>query len=228
MIQKLSLLLFCSLPLFADFFPKSIHTKVTSISHDTIKLQNTFPVKGMSGVVIHPYAKSVAAITSYVVQNSKSEVKLLKTSLLEHDKIPTINTKVKKGDKVIGGYLYDNVLLLAPDVKTYQHITTTEYKNWIHPDLFAVYLSSIGDEKATRENLKSFAKKYQVGLVYIVRKNSAVLLDPISSKILSKKSMQHLPKEGKYPFYMRLDEIKSSWFSFSKKKRDYYQAMERL
>lgn len=228
MIHKLLLTLLFSLPIFADFFPKTVYTKVITTSTNKIQLQKPFPKKGMSGVIIHPYGKTVTAITHRIVQQNKNDALLLKTSLITHDKIPTINTTIKRGDKVIGGYLYKNVLLLAPDEKTYKHIINIHNKNWVHPDLFSVYLSGIGETEVTRENLHDFAKKYQVGLVYVIRKNSAILLDPLSQAIISKKTMKHLPQNGSYPFYTRLDNLNTSWFNFSKKKRDYYLMMEQL
>jgi len=134
---------------------------------------------------------------------------------------------VKIGDTVIGGYLYNNILLLAPDADTYAKIVDTYHKNWIHPDLFALYLSTEGDEKVTRENLSDFAKKYQIGLVYIVRKNTAVLLDPVSGKIVSGKTVSNLPAKGQYPFYMHFEKLESGWFG-GEAKGDYYHMMSTL
>jgi len=119
------------------------------------------------------------------------------------------------------------VLLLAPDANTYAKIVSSHTKKWIHPDLFALYLSVEGEEKPTKENLAIFAKKYQVGLIYIVRKNSAVLLDPISGKIVSRKSMENLPKKGTFPFYMRFKSLDSGWFG-SSIEGDYYKTMKSL
>ena len=44
--------------------------------------------------------------------------------ILQHDELPTIKTTVAPNDKVIGGYLYNNVLLLAPDADTYAKIVS--------------------------------------------------------------------------------------------------------
>ena len=218
-----------SLPLVAGFFPQTVHTSIKSIQGKSIKLHSGFPVVGMSGIVVHNYGNDLTAITSRVVQTSiDGSAVLLDSDVLEHDALPDIKTTMAVNDKVIGGYLYNNVLLLAPDADTYAKIVASEKKKWIHPDLYAVYLSSEGDDQANKENLANFAKKHQIGLVYIVRKNSAVLLDPISGKIVSKKSMSGLPKEGQFPFYMRLEPITSGWFGGSAKKGNYYNSMESL
>ena len=101
-------------------------------------------------------------------------------------------------------------------------------KKWVHPDLFALYISATGDDIATKENLANFAKKFQVGLVYIVRRNAAVLFDPISGKIVGQKNMSGLPKEGKFPFYMRFKDIDSGWWFGSDVKGNYYNTIESI
>ncbi|UPT77301.1 plasminogen-binding N-terminal domain-containing protein [Sulfurovum sp. XGS-02] len=227
-MHKIALIALLSLPLFADFFPQTVNTSVKYVKGDTITLNKQFPVNGMSGVVIHNYGNGLTAITSRIAQTSSNEsVALVSKDILHHDKLPTIKTPISVKDKVIGGYLYNNVLLLAPDADTYAKITSEHTKKWIHPDLFALYLSVEGEEKPTRENLARFAKKYQVGLVYIVRKNSAVLLDPISEKIVSEKSMKGLPAKGSFPFYMRFKQRDSGWFG-SDVKGNYYHTMKSL
>jgi len=72
-----------------------------------------------------------------------------------------------------------------------------------------------------------FAKEYQVGLIYIVRNGSAVLLDPISGQIVGKKAISNLPAQGRYPFFMRFKKIEAGWFS-KNATGNYYQAMESI
>jgi len=228
-MRKIALITLLSLPLFAGFFPQTVDTSIKSVQGQSIKLHSSFPVVGMSGVVVHNYGNDLSAITNRITQTSSDGSAVLSSiDVLQHDALPTIKTNVAPNDKVIGGYLYNNILLLAPDADTYAKITASDNKKWIHPDLYAVYLSVEGEEGITKENLADFAKKYQVGLIYIVRKNSAVLLDPISGKIVSKKSMSGLPKEGKFPFFMRLEALDSGWFGSDAKTGNYYNSMESL
>ena len=218
-----------ALPIFAGFFPKTVHTSVKSVQGNKITLKSPFPVQGMSGVVVHNYGNDLTAITHRLTQtSSKGDAKLVEADVLHHDELPTIKTPAMVGDKVIGGYLYNNVLLLAPDADTYARVTS-EYKNktWVHPDLFALYLAVHDDLLVTKGNLKRFARKFQVGLVYIVQKDSAILLDPISGKTIAKKAMKGLPSKGKFPFYMRFDKLNTGWFS-SDIKGDYYLSIGRL
>ena len=165
-MYKIALIALISVPLFAGFFPQTVHTSVKSVKGNTITLNSKFPLNGMSGAVIHNYGNNLTAITSRLTQtSSKGQAILLDAEVIDHDALPSIKTSVSPKDKVIGGYLYNNVLLLAPDADTYAKITSSKQKKWIHPDLFAVYLSVQGDDIPTKENLASFAKKFQIGLI---------------------------------------------------------------
>ena len=111
-MHKIALIALVSLPLFAGFFPQTVHTSVKSVKENTITLNKNFPANGMSGVVIHNYGNDLTAITSRIVQTSSDgSVSLVTTDILHHEELPTIKTAVSPKDKVIGGYLYNNVLL---------------------------------------------------------------------------------------------------------------------
>jgi hypothetical protein len=228
MRQILWLVLLSLLPLQAGFFPKTLQTSVENTNGTTIQLHKPFPATGMSGIVIHNYGNSLEAITGYITQTSpQGEAVLVTKEIIHHEELPTIKTVISKGDKVIGGYLYNNVLLLAPDAKTYGKITSQYTKRWIHPDLFATFLSSEGEAYPTKENLARFAKAYQIGLIYIVKRNSAVLFDPISGKTVAQKSISSTTGKAQYPFFMRFDTFRTGIFSDSGE-GDYYQTMEQF
>ena len=224
---KIALIALTALPLFAGFFPSTVTTSVASVSGKNITLRSSFPVNGMSGVVIHNYGQGLQAITNRIIQTSAGHATLGDNDVIEHDNLPTINTPVARGDKVIGGYLYSNVLVLAPDADSYAKATSSASRTWIHPDLYALYLSQEGEGIPTRQNLASFAKKYQVGLIYIIKKGAVVLLDPISGKHVGKKGISGLPAKAQFPFFMRFDKINSGWFSKSAT-GTYYNLMETL
>ena len=226
-MRKIALIALSSLPLFAGFFPQTVHTSISKVTAKSVVLKSAFPVNGMSGVVVHDYGNDLKAITSRIVQNSSGKVTLLDSNIVHHNELPTINTNVSTTDKVIGGYLYHNVLLLAPNAETYAKITSIYDRKWVHPDLFALFLSKIGDALPTKENLATFAKTYQVGLIFIVENGTAKLLDPISGNIVGQKPMLGLPAKGEAPFFMRFDEIESGMFSSSNKK-SYYDIMKSL
>lgn len=224
-MRKIALLLLAALPLFADFFPPAIQTTVSSVGDKSIILERPFPINGMSGVIVHTYDDNLATVTHRITQTStQGNAEFVDMPIIHHDSLPGIKTAVHTGDKAIGGYLYDNVLLLAPDAQTYSKMTAQYAKTWVHPDLYALFLSQEGDDVPTKENLAKFAEMYQVGLVCIIHKERAVLLDPFSGKIVGQKALSGMPAQGQYPFFMHFDEIKSGWFG-SKKEGNYYQTM---
>ncbi len=211
-------------PLLADFYPPTVQSSVTSIKKSNITLSQGFSAKGMSGAVIHNYGDNLEAITSYLRYEGGKRAKSIMNEPITHDQLPTVKPKVHSRDKVIGGYLYKNILLLAPDANTYARITASANKNWIHPDLFAMFLSQEGDQFPNKDNLQKFANEYQVGLIYIVQRGKAKLYDPISQRYVAQKALAGLPAKGKFPFYTRLGKIEASWFS-REATGTYYQLM---
>ncbi|SFV64775.1 hypothetical protein MNB_SV-6-324 [hydrothermal vent metagenome] len=223
----LSTLLLSIVPLMADFYPPTVKSSVSGINQKNIVLKQGFPAKGMSAVVMHRYGKDLRAITSYMRYDGSKQGTLINNEPIDHGDLPTVKPKVRVGDQVIGGYLYKNILLLAPDANTYAKIIKSADKNWIHPDIFAMFLAKEGDQIPTQENLQKFANEYQVGLIYIVQRGKGVLYDPISKRYVSQKALTGLPAKGQFPFYMRLGKIDSGWFS-REKKGEYYSSIGNL
>lgn len=218
----ISTLVLSTLPLLADFYPSTTTSSIAKVNQKSITLTRGLPAKGMSAAVMHNYGKDLKAITSYMRYDGRKRGILLNNEPIEHSDLPSVKPKIRVGDQVIGGYLYKNILVLAPDASTYAKITKSADKNWFHPDLYAMFLSREGDQIPTKENLKKFANEYQVGLVYIVQRGKAILYDPISKSYISQKKLTGLPTKGQFPFFMRLGKIESSWFSRDAK-GDYYQ-----
>ena len=213
-----------SIALMADFFPRTINTTVSGVNGDTVTLKSKLPI-GMSGIVIHGYGGDLKSITAIIKQTSANEAKIIGKGLVAHENLPAPKIKIKAGDKVIGGYLYDNVLVLAPNADVYNEVTSSYDKNWIHPDEFALFLSTIKEPTPTKENLKAFAKEYQAGLILIVKKESMVLYDPLSEKVVSKRAYSTKTAYEQAPFYMRLKKIRTGLFG-SEYEGNYYKLME--
>jgi len=226
-MRKFILVSIISLPLFADIFPATIESTIVNIENNKLQLSSPFPADGMSGIVIHTYDQGLRAATTYIMQTSSNgKSKMLNKPFMESSNLPNIATKVAPGDRVIGGYLYDNVLLIAPDEATYQNITSKYHKKWIHPDLYATFISEKRDGEITKENLASFARAYQVGLVAIVKKDTLAIYDPVSEKIIAQETLQ-TPSAAQYPFFTRFQKIKSGWFGLSAK-GEYYNNVEQI
>ena len=209
---------------WSGFFPSEIHSSVIKVENSTITMSKPFPIKGMSGIVIHNFGKGLSSITSIIVNSNQNRAQIEKGDLLNHKGLPTPKNKAVAGDKVIGGYLYSNILIIAPNAQTYTKITHSSNKHWISPDLYAAFLSREGDKSINANNLKKFAIESQVGLIYIVKKDKAVLFDPISSKIVAQKSFKAVGKETKYPFYTKFKKFYSGFLG-SETDGNYYNSV---
>ncbi len=204
---------FIATSLTADFYPSSQTSEVKSFNGNKITLTKPFSHKGMSGIVIHNFGSELQAISNYITYQGRNSATTVGFEPILHQELPAVKPKVRVKDKIIGGYLYNNILLLAPDFDTYNRITSSAKKNWIHPDLYAMFLSKIGNQIPTKFNLLKFSSEYQVGLIYIVQRGKGVLYDPISARYVSSTNLSGLPAKGQFPFYMRLGKIESGWFS---------------
>ena len=219
-----TILIISTISSMAQFYPPTVSSKVNSIKGNNISLNNPFPKKGMSGVVIHNYGSELEAISSYLIYRGGTKATLHNHEPIIHGELPAVKSNVKVGDRVIAGYLYSNILILAPNSATYASIVSSASKNWVHPDLYAMFLSKEGDQVPTKDNLAKFASEYQIGLVYIVTRGKGMLYDPVSRKYVGQTSLKGLPKKGQFPFYMRLGKIDSGWFS-REATGTYYQTM---
>jgi hypothetical protein len=217
-------LLLAAFPLLAGFFPPTVHTTIKAVDGDRLTLARPLPVNGMSGIVIHDFGKGLQAITAILTQTAPGQANYHKGDLLQHKGLPTPKSVAAPGDKVIGGYLYNNVLVLAPNAETYAKITRAGGRHWIHPDLYAAFLAREGDSTPSASNLARFAREAQVGLVYIVQKGRAILFDPISGHVVGQKAFQPVGSESKYPFYNRFSKISGGLFGGSSE-GDYYQSV---
>ena len=211
----------------AGFYPTKVDTTVTAVNANSITLSKALPRKGMSGVVVHQFDARLQAIVGYIAQSDGNSARTISGTAITHTSLPSVKNSYRVGDSVIGGYMYDNILLLAPNEKVYADITRENNKNWVHPDIFATFLSKNSQGLPTKENLEIFAKEYQVGLIYIVKKSVAILYDPISHSVVGKREFNSAITDIKAPFYMRLKSIKSGMFSTTTG-GNYYQIMDSI
>ncbi|NEW61613.1 hypothetical protein GSY74_09985 [Sulfurovum sp. bin170] len=228
-MKKLLLIALTTLSLMAIELPKTIETTIQAINNGTVQLSKNIP-KGMSGIVVHDYGNELSAITHTIVSQGDNQATLESYSILSHVKLPSIKTIAKKGDRVIFGNFYNNVLLIAPNGRSYREITKSIKKSWVHPDSYAMHLISNDEIHINLENLKAFAGKNQVGLVLVATKDSLLTLDPISGVYLGKEPLSLKVDNAQSPFYARFEQISTDIFSSedTKKFEEYYKGIERL
>ena len=85
---KMALIALTALPLFAGFFPNTVHTSISSTSNTSATLKSSLPVNGMSGVIVHRYSSDLEGITHTFIQKSPREVTFINQDILHHDNLP--------------------------------------------------------------------------------------------------------------------------------------------
>lgn len=224
------ILIFTLIAISDDGFPEKIVSSIQSIDKNgVVSLSGNVP-KGRSGIVVHNYGKGISAITHTLITLPNSKASIARYNILKDSNMPTVDTPIRVGDRVILGNLYSNVLLIAPDEQSYSKITKTFNKVWIHPDIYAFYLIKNGEDRVTIKNLKKFAIENDVGLVAIVARDGVRILDPLSGHYLRKLPIDIDITKAQSPFYARFEQIDTNIFSVASKKEfpKYYKGVDNI
>ena len=230
MKKTLFLLLLLNYSIFADVLPNRTTTTITSVDSDKVQVATSVP-KGTSGVVIHNYGNKLSAITHLIVMTGDKEATTLPYPDIGETKLPNIKSGVEKGDKVIFGNFYSNVLLIAPNEESYRKTTSRLQRNFIHPDIYAMDLILNSQKQITFSNLKAFAHKNQVGLILITTKENIMVLDPISSEYLTTLPLtKTLNTTALSPFYARFEQVSSNLFGSDSHQQflEYYKGISQI
>ena len=167
------------LSIFLNAFtiPTKVYTTITSVNGDRVTLQDRFFYNGMSGIVLRDTNSGEYALV-YIKQTPNGAV-IIDKDPVGGDNIAKIKPNLKVGDRVIGGFLYDKVLILAPKDRYNQILSQLNVKA-INPLLFEAFLASKG-LSANRDSFKKFAKLAGIGLVVVSKGNKIELIDAIST-----------------------------------------------
>lgn len=220
-------ILFTSLSLIADGLPNGIKTTVQNVSDGMIELSTNVPA-GMSGIVIHNYGNALHAITYDTVSLGGNQASIKPHNAIAHGNIPSIQTPIHKGDTIIFGHFYKNALLITPNHASYQQLTKKFNRVWTHPDIFALEFIANSESSLSMEVLKTFAKKYQIGLVLVATENELLVIDPLSKNTLGKMAYTPNTTQIETPFYARFEPVSSSLFSSEKTYVPYFQSVAGL
>ena len=229
-MKKLLFLLLLNYSLFADVLPNRTTTTITSVDAHSVQVEASVP-QGTSGIVIHNYGNNLSAITHIIVTTGDKQATVHPYQDLGDTKLPNIKSGVEKGDKVIFGNFYSNLLLIAPNEEAYRKTKQTLQRNFIHPDVYAMDLIVNGEQQITFNNLKAFAHKNQIGLVLITTKENIMVLDPLSSKYLATLPLtKTLNSTATSPFYARFEQISNGFFGTESNQKflEYYQGIGQL
>ena len=193
--------------------------------------------KGVSGIVVHSYDKTHKAIVASVFVTGSEEgitrLKLLPYRGLEQPNLPTVKTPPQNGDLVILGYLYDRVLPVVPNEKSFALAKRSFPKfRLIHPDLMAAELAKDKSPIPSKEHFQRMCEKFSLGLVLFMFRDGTDFVDCVSWERVGHADVASVdPKDFKQPFYNRFEKIPSPFYDWSEHKIEdfdkFYKALEK-
>lgn len=183
---------------------------------------------GQSGIIQHRYENGNSIIVSNAyVQSSNansSVIKFIPFLDLKQNAIPTSNRKVSSEDKFILNYMYDQSLLIAPNIESFRFVRVKfPQNNFIHSDIFGAYLKSEYQPLPSKKIIQDFARSQNLGTIFIVIKSDLYTIDTRTFTILNKQKITNISSKTQMPFYTRVENIEANlltngwfgWLNFS-------------
>ena len=179
---------------------------VVAVDEDTITLDRSYE-PGVSGIVYHSYDADNSAIVATVAAQGGTEVSIVQSQYVKNDALPSIATKVRRGDTVIMGYLYNRSLLITPNEQTFEQVMHLyPSMDFINPDLLAFQLMQEGQELPDKSSIQKYCAQNAIGLIYLVAADMGYFIDANSFEVLS---VEPIDSSGDrmMPFFMRLEKL---------------------
>ena len=176
---------------------------------------------GTTGIVIKTFSNSSEAIISYSEVIEKDKVKFYDFETLKQNNLPRGLWKPQKGDRIRFKENYERSFIIAKNFNSFVKIQKSFEKNWIHPDIFSATLNFIGNKTPLKEDFHYFCREYSIGLIYIGFTDEVKKIDCLSLKEIESFQMKLDSQDTQKPFYSRIKEIDSSWFSGTGDIKDY-------
>ncbi len=177
-------LLALALWLHAAGFYKTEAT-VIAINGNSVTLSNPMPYSGMSALLLRDTPSGEFALAYLRVDATKAVI--IDQDPLNGNPLATLQANPKIGDRVIGGFLYDRVLILAPNSEIEEQVKNHFGVESIESQLFKSYLSASGNS-ANASSYEAFAKLVGVGLIFLAKQGSVDIYDPITKKVIATES----------------------------------------
>ena len=184
---------------------------------------------GVSGFVVHAITKDHEAIlkSAVVVEYDKeskiAKLKLDKYTQLDSNALPSGKWSIKIGDIAVLAFGYNRGLLIAPNEEIYYKVAKSANIQWVHPDIFATYLSFSGRPTPLRNDFTKISSTTSIGLIYIFLNNRVYTLDAKSFKILTTTEVKLTQESLNLPFYTRVEKIEASWWGEGSSRLEEYE-----
>lgn len=171
--------------IYGASFNKTYAT-VTAINGDKITLSAQMPYSGMSALLVRNTPNGNFAL-AYLKTNGSSAT-IIDKDPLDGNPLATLKLTPKIDDQVIGGALYNKVLILAPNTQIESQIKSRYGFETINKELFRSYLAT-KNSSANATSYKAFAKLVGIGLIVIVKESQIKFYDPISETVIAQESL---------------------------------------
>ncbi|WP_060825564.1 plasminogen-binding N-terminal domain-containing protein [Sulfurospirillum cavolei] len=228
LVLALSFLVLCTFAQAQTLF-KEYKTKVLETSDTQVVIADSPEIViGASGVIKHSFDAKTTTIIARgdVVQKdgTKAVLKLAKFEMLSQGAFPEAGVKPVAGDEVIMNYLYDRALIVVPNANVFRDITK-EYSDitWIHPDLVAAYLSKLYRPNPDQTIFRQACYQNTASLIFFGIKDQGYFVDCHNFNTIKTVKITN-SGETQLPFYARVKDIETSWFSWSSSKISDYDS----
>jgi hypothetical protein len=168
--------------LSASSFTKT-YADVIAVNGNSITLSTQMPYENMSALLLRTTSRGEYAL-AYLRVN-KNRATIIDTDPLGGNPLATLKAVPKVGDRVIGGFLYNRTLILAPSKELEQKAKNRFGVATIESQLFQTYLKSSG-KSANAGSYREFAKIAGIGLILLVSSSGVEVYDPISQSVIAK------------------------------------------
>lgn len=191
--------------------------RISNVSNNQATINRGGLKIGQSGIIIHRYPNSLQSIVAngIVTDSDKdsSTIKFEKFDELEQEALPSSLKEPADKDILALNYLYANSLLIAPNGDNFRTVSKKFDKyNFIQLDIFAYYLKMNHEPLPSKKVLLDFAKKQDIGTIFISIENYVYIVDTRSFKILDKVFVFEPNIEEELPFYTRVEEIEKNFW----------------
>ncbi len=205
-------------PLFEEYKTKILESN----NQNVIIADSPAFVVGASGVVTHKFDEKTSSIIAQVNVVSKSNDKAVlhveKFSMLTQGAFPDTSLAPQVGDDVTMNYLYDRALIVVPNHETYTAVTK-EYNTmtWIHPDIAAAHLTKIYRPNPDKAIFQTICHQNSASIIFFAIKNNGYFLDCNNFNTIKTIAIKE-NSETILPFYSRITNIDTSWFTWDSSK----------
>ena len=227
------LLAICSLGFAAKFDLKPSYNLIlsTNESNATI-LDNDSFIVGSSGVVMHKLNDGSKTIIARAVVTQKKDgyanLRFEAFNELKQSALPLPTILPQAGDEVILNYMYNRSLIIAPNKEIYdQIIKSFSHITFIHPDIVAAYLSYEYKPNPSKADFRKMCALNATGLILIALDGEALFADCGSFEILQSFKTGEI-SYYEVPFYTRIKDIKSPFWKFGAKIKNYDKYYNKL